>query len=1212
MKNALLVSAALMGSLAMSAQYSHTVQAEKLDRGVVAVKADKGVFISWRSLVDDDKSLAFDVYRGGTKLNATPIKNCTNYTDADGNAGDKYVVKAVLGTEEKETSKEVTAWDTFYKKIHLDRPAGGTSPAGGSAEQRDYTYTPDDVSVGDVDGDGEWEYIVKWFPTNQADNGDQFRYTGNTLLDCYKLDGTKLWRIDLGQNIRSGNHYTQFMVYDFDGDGKAELICKTAPGTIDGKGNAVLMGSDKVTDDYRESSGSLAGVVKSGSEYLTVFNGETGAEINTIAYNPLRSIRTNSQWGDSNGNRSERYLAGVAYLDGNKPSAIFCRGYYTAAYIWAVDFDGEKLTEKWLHKSETSGSGLYAEGSHSLSIGDVDGDGYDEIVYGAACCDHDGKTLYRTGAGHGDALHLADMLPDREGLEVFMPHEEKSSAYQWDTELRDAKTGEILYGESQSGSDIGRGLAANVTTKYSGYETWSSTGKVFNNGVQLDAKRPSVNFRIYWDGDFLDELLDGTTITKPNNAMSSNPTLINFSGYSNAASCNSTKATPNLQADLFGDWREEVILHDGSTESDLIIFTTTTPSEYKVPTLMQDRQYRVAIAWQNVAYNQPPHLSYNLEEYFNSAGAIKVTSGNLNQVVDLGGAMTPIEFTVVRATGVTVTGLPDGVSMTFDDATLTGKISGTPEEEGEYTFTLTTTGAEDDNDGYSEGVLKVRRNTNLNLIAQFEFEKAGETMVNNIHGEAAVNGSDAAVVEGKKGNALSLGGTSYLTQEGYNILDFGKRDFTIELWMKSSASKAYIFQKGSMTKNEDTGATGNWVGLELKNGEFRFAIDDDNIKSEVKWEDGNSIFDNEWHYVVLIRDTNTHTLMMYVDGELKNSADDETEAVACADELLIIGNCATFDNAYNGLIDEFAIYHGVMSAAKIKERYETSGNGIAYFPMDELGETTPNKVYGEASVNGTGIEVVGGVKAGAMSFDNNGYLTQPMYDAINMGESDFTIEMWMRSTDDDGYLFCIGTHAQANVEGGTGNWIGIERKGTYLCFTIDDDSKKTDCKLDDASDVFDGNWHHIAAVRDFAAKTSALYVDGQVAVTVDGVTTGALTQSATEFMYIGGDDETSVSTGQDVHRTFAGAIDELTITPKALTAAEIEADYDMLKLSGIEDVTFNNANATYTVVDAMSGIIIRTAIGVDREDIVDGLDKGIYILVVEDGDKAKNYKFVKQ
>ncbi|MCM1356670.1 MAG: LamG domain-containing protein [Staphylococcus sp.] len=1198
---------AILASMTASAQYSHTIQAEKLDRGVVAVKADKGVFVSWRSLVGDDQHLTFDVYRDGQKITTTPLSSKTNFTDSEGTAGAKYSVKAILDNNVIETSKEVEAWETIFKRVHLDRPEGGISPDGGREPMREYTYTPDDVSVGDVDGDGEWELIVKWFPTNQADNGAQYRYTGNTIIDCYKLDGTKLWRIDLGQNIRSGNHYTQFMVYDFDGDGKAELICKTAPGTIDGTGKAVLMGDDKVTDDYRTKSGTLAGVVISGPEYLTVFNGQTGSEINTIAYNPPRTIHSmdKSGWGDSNGNRCERYLAGVAYLDGEHPSAVFCRGYYTHSYLWAVDFDGKELKERWLHASTEKGKGAYGEGAHSLTVGDVDGDGFDEIVYGAACIDHDGKLLYRTGAGHGDALHLAAMIPDREGLQVFMPHEETSSAYKYDTELRDAKTGEILFFEPQSGKDIGRGLAANISSKYRGYEYWSATNKVFNNGVQLtSAKRPSVNFRVYWDGDLLDELLDKTSITKPNENITAFPKLIDFATYSNAASCNTTKATPNLQADLFGDWREEVILHDGTTQSDLLIFTTTMPTDYKVPTLMQDRQYRVAVAWQNVAYNQPPHLSYNLEEAFNTHGAISVSGGSLNQIIYGGDPIQTITFKVIRATGANVEGLPEGVTFEFDESTLTGTISGTPAAIGEYNFTITTTGAEEDLNASVEGVINVRQNTSVELIALYPFEQVGETTSNHIEGMAnARNGKAGEAVEGKKGNALKLDGTNCYVQPSYGLLDFADKSFTIEFWMNSTANAAYILHKGAISSANG----GNWIGLEYKNGALRFAVDDDKIKSEVNWGEGTTCFDGNWHHVVLVRDVVGKTLFMYVDGELKGTETDNTGAINCAHQDFVIGNVnIDFNNPYAGLIDELSIYRGAMSASKVKEHFEASAaDYIAYYPMDEIGETTPNVVFGEANANNGAAISVDGVKAGAISFDNNYYLTQPIYDALKVGDSDFTIELWARSTDDDGYLLCIGTHNTTNVAGGTGNWIGIERKNGYLSFSIDDNVTKTDSKLDDASAAFDGEWHHIACVRNFAGKTMKLYVDGKEVATTSSVKTGALNFSDTELFFIGGDDEAG-------HRTFAGDIDELTIHPKALSPEEIEEHYNLFRLSEIEDIVAGSTTARYTVVDAFSGRILRTAVGTDRSDIIDGLQQGIYILVVEDGKNLRSYKFVKQ
>lgn len=1211
MKKLLLPCLALLGSLSLSAQYSHTVKAEKLDRGVLAVKADNGVFVSWRSLVGDDRKLSFDVYRDGVKINTTPLTGGTNFTDPEGTAGARYSVKALLDGNVIDTSAETAAWETFFKRIHLDRPEGGTSPAGAASdkngvsyEQRDYTYTPDDVSVADVDGDGEWEFIVKWFPTNAADNSHQ-RFTGNTILDCYKLDGKKLWRINLGVNIRSGNHYTQFMVYDFDGDGKAELICKTAPGTVDGQCKNVVLGNDDPTKDYRNS----VGTPLSGPEYLTVFDGMTGAEIHTIPYNPPRSIHSQSKnypgWGDNYGGRSERYLAGVAYLDGKTPSAVFCRGYYTHSYLWAVDFDGKQLKERWLHASTEKGKGAYGEGAHSLTVGDVDGDGFDEIVYGAACIDHDGTCLYRTGAGHGDALHLTHMLPDREGLQVFMPHEETSNSYKYDTEIRDAKTGEIIFFEPQSGKDIGRGLAANVSAKYSGYEYWSSTGKVFNNGQQLtSAKRPSINFRVYWDGDLLDELLDGTTITKPNDALTSISTLVNFRQYGNAASCNSTKATPNLQADLFGDWREEVILHDDKTQSDLIIFTTTIPTDYRVNTLMQDRQYRVAVAWQNVAYNQPPHLSYNLEEAFNTSGAVSVTSGPLNQVIYAGDPIQPVEFKVVRATGVKIEGLPEGVSYTFDASTLTGSISGTPAAIGEYDFTITTTGAADDANTSVSGSIKVRQNTSVELIAYYPFDKVGETTPNHIRGEAIVHGTPATTVEGRRGMALNLDGNSYYTQNGYDLIDFGDKAFTIEFWMNSTDDAAYILHKGAISSANG----GNWTGLEYKNGALRFAVDDDKTKSEVQWADGKNCFDGQWHHIVLVRDVVGKSLQMYVDGELKNTAADNTGAVNCADQAFVIGNVNfDFNNPYVGLLDELSIYRGVMSASKVMERFQSSlADYAAYFSMDEIGTTTPNLTYGEATVSGNGSAIsTEGLKAGAISFDGNYYLTQPVYDAINMGEKDFTIELWARSTDADGYLFCIGTHNTTNVEGGTGNWIGLERKNGYLSFTIDDNVTKTDCKDSSADDVFDGQWHHIACVRDFAAKTMRLYVDGKERATASAVKTNGINLSATELFFIGGDDESG-------NRTFDGDMDELTIYPKALSAEQVEEHYNLLRLSDIEEIVAGSANARYTVVDAMSGIIVRTAVGTDRTDIVDGLSRGVYILVVEDGKTERCFKFVKR
>ena len=624
-------------------------QMEKLGRGVVALPQKTGIFISWRLLGTDDARITFDVLRDG-QLIAEGL-TVSNYADEAGTASSRYQVVCRVNGKAVETSQEVTPWAQAYMTLSLDRPATGA--LGGE-------YTPNDCSAGDVDGDGDYEIIVKWDPSNSKDNSQNDK-TDNVYLDCYKLNGTKLWRIDLGVNIRAGAHYTQFMVYDFDGDGRAELICKTAPGSKDGLGNYVnqaatdeaIKNADN-TKDWRTSAGRVNG----GQEYLTVFNGSTGAAIHTIAYFPNRNAKAelseaegSFNWDDRSGkkdrgdygNRGERYLAAVAYLGGAdaRPSGIFCRGYYTYAYVWAVDFDGTQLQHRWLHRSDTKttytvvdkdmnesakitapaatssdGSGsrtMYGNGNHNLSVGDVDGDGRDEIIWGSAALDDDGRLLYATGFGHGDAIHVGKMDPDRSGMQVFQVHEEKGT-YSWD--LHDAATGEILFKGGSAGKDNGRGMAADVIPGSRGYEFWSSderSQRSVQTGQVVNDKNTSVNFRMYWDGTCYDQTLDGNTLDAWNGK--SWERLMSFTNYGSSSTCNGTKKTPNLQADLFGDWREELILWDGSNSATLNIFTTNIPTDYRVPTLMHDHTYRMGVAWQNTAYNQPPHLGFYLPDF---------------------------------------------------------------------------------------------------------------------------------------------------------------------------------------------------------------------------------------------------------------------------------------------------------------------------------------------------------------------------------------------------------------------------------------------------------------------------------------------------------------------------------------------------------------------------------------------------------------------
>lgn len=562
---------------------------EWLDRGVVAIKVKEGVFVGWRLLGTDAADIGFHVYRDGKRI-ATRSSAGTNFVDPDGGLASRYAVHAVVNGVEEPAGGTATVWDSQTLRIPLERPSGGR------IDEADYTYAPNDIGVGDLDGDGQWELVVKWEPSNACDNTGKHG-TAAVMLDAYELSGSRLWRIDLGRNIRAGPHYTQFLIGDYDGDGQAEVACKTAPGTTDGTGQLLSSGPaahDNDAADYRDRQGR----VLAGPEYLTVFEGRSGRELATVPYWPPRG--TVAKWGDDYGNRVDRFLATNAYLDGVNPSMVFQRGYYTRMAIAAYDWDGSTLTRRWTHNSATAGEGAYGQGNHNLAAGDVDGDGRDEIIQGAAAIDDDGSLLYRTGLGHGDAMHLGDLDPDNDGLEVWCVHEDKRAAF--GQELHDARTGRILWG-TKTGNDVGRGLAADVDPASRGHEMWSSSvaGIWSCTGEQLSSERPRINFRIYWDGDLEDELLDGVRLDKW--VGSSHQRLITLP----RSVCNGSKKTPNFSGDILGDWREEVITHDDEA---LYLTTTTIPTPHRLYTLAHDPVYRLAMSWQNVAYNQPPHLGF--------------------------------------------------------------------------------------------------------------------------------------------------------------------------------------------------------------------------------------------------------------------------------------------------------------------------------------------------------------------------------------------------------------------------------------------------------------------------------------------------------------------------------------------------------------------------------------------------------------------------
>ena len=663
-------------SLAQPRYGMDNIQRERLDRGVVAIRQDAGhVVVSWRTLYSDKKGEPFDIYRNGVKLNAEPLtKGGTFYVDDKPIDGDAtYEIRG--GSRDGKFTLAANAPEG-YLPIRLQKPADGTTPDG-----RTYSYSPNDASVGDVDGDGLYEIILKWSPSNERDNSHG-GFTGNTLFDCYRLDGTRLWRIDMGPNIRSGAHYVPFIVYDFDGDGRAELMVKTADGTIDGKGKPIgdpnadwregakeAMANREKTQEYaakeqaaRDSirrvmdkmrregrrptreerrrmwgavakwsnrGGWLDGRILKGPEYITVFNGLTGEAMASEAYIPERGDV--KAWGDGHGNRSERYLAALGYFDGKRASAVFCRGYYTRTVLAAWDWDGKKLTNRWTFDTNDERWRDYAgQGNHNLRVADVDGDGCDEIIYGSMAVDNDGTGLYNTRMGHGDALHMTVFDPTGEKLQVWACHENRRDG----STLRDAATGEVIF-QLKSNIDVGRCMAADIDPTNPGLEMWSSDSHGIRNiKGELVSPKPSedemkkdkamadeddtalfmrgmrlpTNFAVWWDGDLLREMLDHNRVTKYDWTTGRTTLVKEFEG---CEFNNGTKSNPCLSADIIGDWREEVLVRT-TDNSELRLYVTTIPTDYRVNCLMEDIPYRISVATENVGYNQPPHTGFYL------------------------------------------------------------------------------------------------------------------------------------------------------------------------------------------------------------------------------------------------------------------------------------------------------------------------------------------------------------------------------------------------------------------------------------------------------------------------------------------------------------------------------------------------------------------------------------------------------------------------
>ncbi|MDX8055708.1 rhamnogalacturonan lyase [Lentzea sp. BCCO 10_0798] len=722
----LVVIALLAGQPPASARSART---EHLNRGLVAATTGAGVYLSWRLLGHEATGATatgltgrdFAIYRNGKRI--ATVTGSTTYVDTDPAPGARYQVAPLWRGTALGRSRPATAWAASHHDLPLHKPADGVTPAGET-----YTYRANDVSVGDMDGDGQYEYVVKWDPSNSKDVS-QVGYTGPVYLDTYRFDGTLLHRIDLGVNIRAGAHYTQFVVYDLDGDGRAEIMTKTAPGTRmigrDGRERYITMPREDVragyshSDDYRLSpdgyrkhliavfrgwhahpevvSGrwpatleqafgieprhpyplseqdaaalvdhfldvyapshsannklrQFAGFIVDGPEYLTVFDGATGRELQTVRYEPGRGD-DGLMWGDyamsriEPGNRVDRFLSGVAYLDGERPSAIFARGYYTRSTVATYDWDGRRLKKRWLVDSgwvpmtnpfrdsphgrdglNPSHAKLTTQGSHSLSVADVDGDGRQEIIYGGATLDDDGSLKYSStgvlppgsvnpGAavrvGHGDALHVTDIDPDRPGLEIYMVHEGARSA-PYGYAMRDARTGETIYG-AYSGMDTGRGMIGDVRPDVRGVETWASmpggsdsAGTWSADGRQLETRSPGTNMSIRWAGDLTTQIVNGAQDVTPTVDDWRRGTLLTATG---TLTNNGTKGNPSLVADVFGDWREELLVRTQDSTA-LRFYLSTEPTNHKMYTLMHDRQYRVEVARQQTTYNQPSYPSF--------------------------------------------------------------------------------------------------------------------------------------------------------------------------------------------------------------------------------------------------------------------------------------------------------------------------------------------------------------------------------------------------------------------------------------------------------------------------------------------------------------------------------------------------------------------------------------------------------------------------
>ena len=548
--------------------WSPTRIEEKLDRGlVVSAVSTGGVYLGWRLLAADPSDAAFNVYRASgkgaaVKLNAQPLRQTTDFVDSQASRGAEHAwwVALVANGREQEPSRRVTL------------PANAPVQPYRALTLRDVASV-DRVGLGDLDGDGTYDFVVK-HPAGRIDPGRRVPSTDTYKVDAYNgRTGAFMWRIDLGWNINHGIWFSPMVVRDLDGDGKAEVSLRTAPYAA--------------TPEQR--FGPDRPFVLEGPEYLGVYDGETGREIDKVDWIERGQV---TEWADRSGNRSSRHMMGVAYLDGKTPSVLVVRGTYGLMRVDAWMLRNRKLEKVWRWTNERAPFKYHGQGQHSIKAGDIDGDGADEILNGSIAIDNDGRTMWSTGLGHGDRFYLGDIDPERPGMEIWYTIEDPHP--QNGVSLWEALTGRLIFGTNEATKDnqVAGGLAADIDPAHAGMEVWADKYFYTSKGQPIADPMPPQDDVVWWDADPLREIHSRGTISK-------------WKG----ATLGATQGAVQHVADIEGDWREEIVTF---VNGELRIYGTSIPAVDRRVCLMQDRLYRNDVTHRSMGYPHVPMTSYYL------------------------------------------------------------------------------------------------------------------------------------------------------------------------------------------------------------------------------------------------------------------------------------------------------------------------------------------------------------------------------------------------------------------------------------------------------------------------------------------------------------------------------------------------------------------------------------------------------------------------